>query len=100
MSSYEDRGRAGGPESATVRRREPIDWSLHEPVCLAIQTAVAAVEGTDPVDLPPLTEYVDPDAVDQLFDDTRRGNRRRIEFGYAGYLVRVDEEGDVVVRDR
>ena len=34
----------------------------------AIAVALAEATGTDPVDLPPLYEYVDPDALNELFD--------------------------------
>ncbi|MFC6988561.1 HalOD1 output domain-containing protein [Haloplanus sp. GCM10025708] len=103
MSSFEDEARARrdrGGQAGTVRRRERIEWTHREPVCLAIQTAVAAVEDADPIDLPPLAEYVDPDALDRLFERDAPGlDQRRIEFAYAGYRVLVDGRGEVVVAD-
>lgn len=36
-----------------------------------IVEAVAAAAGVDPTDLPPLYDFVDPDALDSLFDTSR-----------------------------
>ncbi|MFB6122851.1 MAG: HalOD1 output domain-containing protein [Haloferacaceae archaeon] len=103
MSSFEGGGRALNPHdesTGTVRGRERIERTHREPVCLAVQTAVAAVEDVEPVDLPPLAESVDPDALGRLFDpDSTNVDQRRMEFVYAGYRILVDGRGEVVVFD-
>lgn len=65
---------------------------------------VAELVGTaldrDPVDLPPINDYVDADALDEVFggagrlDGTSRG---MVEFEYADCRVRVYSDGEVVV---
>lgn len=71
---------------------------------LRVIHAVAEHSGTDPTDLPPLYEAVDPDALDALFgptaaDDTREGGE--VSFIYAGYRVRVPmgREPDIMVTE-
>lgn len=66
-----------------------------------IVTGVAALEGTDPMELPPLFDAVDPDALGAVFAATESGKRRsgHVGFPYAGHQVRVefDETGSPVV---
>lgn len=68
-----------------------------------VVSAVAAVAETDPLDLEPLRETVDPDALDALFRQTPGGRVRSsgcIEFHFAGHHVRVDATGDIEVSPR
>lgn len=64
----------------------------HETVSIAVVHAIAAHRGVDPVELPPLYEWIDPDAIDALFEPTRTGGPRRgrLEFEYDGHTVAVD----------
>ncbi|MCU4924623.1 hypothetical protein OB905_01305 [Halobacteria archaeon AArc-dxtr1] len=64
-----------------------------------IITAVAAIEQVDPIDLPPLFDAIDPDALEALFASTGIGGDRigTIEFPYAGHTVSVVFEDSVVV---
>lgn len=61
--------------------------------------AVSAATGTDPLDLSPLYETIDPDALDRLFrgDGQRQWSVARIEFAVAGCDVSVHGDGRVVV---
>lgn len=62
--------------------------------------AVAEFRDVDTVELPPLYDVVDPDALDALFDSTETNSSRRegtVEFVYAGVSVRVDASGSVEV---
>ena len=62
--------------------------------------AVAAVAETDPLDLPPLRETIDPDALDDLFRRTPGGRTREsgyVEFSLADHRVVVDASGGVEV---
>jgi|GEM_PF-1186419 len=52
------------------------------------------VTGIDPLDLPPLYDAVDVDALQQLFD---RGNDVEVEFAVAGCEVTVCGRDDVTV---
>ncbi|OVE84278.1 HalOD1 output domain-containing protein [Natronolimnobius baerhuensis] len=56
-----------------------------------IVTAVATKRDTDPTDLPPLFDAVDPDALTAVFSPTTTGAPRtgRIEFPYAGHDIEI-----------
>lgn len=72
----------------------------HKSVSVAVVGAVAAVAGTDPLELRPLRESVDSDALDDLFARTCGGTSResgRIEFLFEGYRVVVNATGEVEI---
>lgn len=65
-----------------------------------VVAAVAAVAETDPLELPPLRDSVDPDALDDLFATTCGGRARelgQIEFPVDDYQVVVHASGDIEV---
>ncbi|RCU48564.1 hypothetical protein DU504_01225 [Haloplanus salinus] len=73
-----------------------MDWDRREPVSFAVQTALGDVEGCAPVDLDPLADYVDPDALEALFGGPRAEMATRsLTFEYADYTVTVDGTGHV-----
>ncbi|WP_254523921.1 HalOD1 output domain-containing protein [Natrinema caseinilyticum] len=57
-----------------------------------IVTGVAALEGVDPTELPPLFEAVDPDALAAIFADTESGRPRtgHVGFTYATHRITVE----------
>lgn len=65
-------------------------------VSLDVVRAVAAKTGTDPAALPPLYEWIDPDALDALFAPSQTNDRREgtIEFTYDGSLVTISFDDD------
>ena len=72
-------------------------------VSLAIVAAVARRQGVEPIDVPPLYEWIDPDALDALFAPTRSGGPRRgrLSFVYDGHEVVVDhgDELEITIDD-
>ena len=64
-----------------------------QPITAAVVDAVATTAGTDPIELPPLYDSVDPDALDTLFERQREGTDLEIAFSYTGYRV-VIEDGE------
>lgn len=54
--------------------------------------AVAVTSGIDPLELPPLYDVLDPDALDVLVVSMSDG---KLSFTYAGYRVEVDADGEV-----
>ncbi|WP_459191479.1 HalOD1 output domain-containing protein [Halosimplex sp. J119] len=67
-------------------------------IVLAIIEAVAAADRTDAGDLPPLSDAIDPDALNTLVDPS--GDQpapTRISFPYAGHDVTITADGDVVL---
>lgn len=51
--------------------------------------------GTDPIDLPPLYDVVDPDALDTLFRDPDITGS--VSFTYVDHRVSVDPRGEVTI---
>ncbi|QLH84084.1 HalOD1 output domain-containing protein [Halosimplex pelagicum] len=65
-------------------------------IVLSVLETVAAAERVDPVDLPPLSETLDPEALNGLFGPVS-GDRApvTVAFEYCGYEVTVDGSGAV-----
>ncbi|ADB62911.1 hypothetical protein Htur_4073 (plasmid) [Haloterrigena turkmenica DSM 5511] len=85
--------------STSLTTSTTADWdsgSENTPV-YAIVSAVAEAEGVDSIDLPPLYNVIDPEALNALFTSDS-GTVSSVEFEYAGYSVVVRGEGDVVVQ--
>ena len=62
--------------------------------------AVAAVKGVEPTALDPLYDFIDPDALDAMFDDTAgpRESNVRVSFWIDDLEIEVSEERRVTVR--
>lgn len=77
----------------STQRREQQSTSMR------VVEEVAAATGVDPVDLDePLSNVVDPDALDALFSDRRPSDgtvRGYTSFVYHGCRVTVDADGSV-----
>lgn len=67
-------------------------------LAVAITDAVADGEGCDPVELAPLYQTVDPEALDKVFAGRPRSDGK-IAFEYSGYGIVIDDHGLVVVDD-
>lgn len=65
-----------------------------DPPSESVIELVADAQDTNPLELPPLYEAVDPDAMDGLF---RESEVIQIQFEYAGCTVIVATEGDMTV---
>lgn len=61
----------------------------------AVLEAVSSASDTPAVDLPPLYDAVDPDALNSLF--SAPGTSGEISFRYAGYTVTVSADRTVEV---
>lgn len=83
--------------TGTYRTRfDPADRLASEAVVSAVSTAT----GTDPTELPPIYDAVDPDALCTLFGSPTTGSGRirgTVTFEYADNLVTVDSRGTVEV---
>lgn len=64
----------------------------------AVVSAVAEVEDTDPVDLPPLYNAIDPESLNSLFTSQSNPVAEQITFQYAGYSIVVRGSGEVEVQ--
>jgi len=77
--------------------KEPSETTDHmtEPVSTRVVEVVSRAKDVDPVELPPLYEAVDPDALDLLFPG---GTDCELRFTYVGQDVIVRNGGEIVVR--
>ncbi|MCU4744148.1 hypothetical protein OB955_14865 [Halobacteria archaeon AArc-m2/3/4] len=74
------------------------DRESEETPVFAVVSAVAAASDADPLELPPLGDAIDPDALNQLFMTRSDSTVAKITFQYAGYDVTVRGNGEVGVR--
>ena len=60
---------------------------------------IAREDGRDPLELPPLWNVIDPEALETLFASTKSGHARAgsVGFRYCGYWVTVEDDGDDTV---
>ncbi|MFC6721431.1 HalOD1 output domain-containing protein [Halovenus amylolytica] len=75
------------------------DWDGDTDVNMTVLEAVAEVTDADLVELPPLYDHIDPDALEAVFTHTA-GNRQvagSVSFQFAGYPITVHASGEVVV---
>ncbi len=81
-------------ESPVVLKR--YDWSITPPSVAVPETVGAATE-TPSVNLPPMYDVVDLDAVDRVVKHTRAGRRASVHltFQYLDYDVTVGTDGTV-----
>ena len=69
-------------------------------IAVAVATAVADCVGVDAITLPPLSDVVDPDALDRLFSrsvDGSAGVPVEVYFQYSGVDVVVEGDRTVTV---
>lgn len=67
-----------------------------------VANAVADAEGRDPIDLPPLHNVIETDALDALFDPDQTAETAPIElcFCYSESIVTVHGDGSIDVSQR
>lgn len=83
-------------ESTTPSSR----WNSTEKVSTNVVNAVADAKNVDPTDLPPLARFIDPDALNDLFDPRLSGASRmtgQFSFTMAGYDIVVESADQVTV---
>lgn len=63
--------------------------------------ALAAIKDTEPVELDPLSESVDPDALDTLIGTAEpQEGPLEVAFTIEGYYVRIQSNGRISFRER
>ena len=88
---------SGEVRSGSTEGERFVDWDEEDVVPLTVVEAVAAVTEQDPTEMTPISEAVETDALDALFESTNRSPRTSgaVEFEYASCLVRVSAAGKV-----
>lgn len=70
--------------------------AAHTETTERIVETVATTKSVDPLDLPPLYDSIDPEALEKLVDRMDEGE---VVFTYAGTEVTVTEDGSVDVEE-
>ncbi|WP_339105261.1 HalOD1 output domain-containing protein [Haloterrigena salinisoli] len=68
----------------------------NDSLSLSVIEALADATDTDPVELEPLYHVVDPEALDQLFQETTP-TTARVQFNYGDHTVEVRGDGTISV---
>lgn len=74
-------------------------YSDADPVSLRVVEAVAAFRGVDPLEIEPLAESIDADALNVLFAPMDGRNGGNVSFTYEGVRVTVTSRGEIDLRD-
>ena len=77
---------------------KPLPDGTEKSLSFAVIESVSDVTGKPPEQLPSLTRFVDPDALDALF--TTPESSGRLTFEYAGHSVTVFSDRTVTVTER
>ena len=67
----------------------------YDTVSMAVVDAVATRRSVDPLELPPLYEWIDPESIDSLFDPSGQDDGRRLEFVYDGHGITIDSTSEL-----
>ncbi|WP_049926553.1 HalOD1 output domain-containing protein [Halopiger goleimassiliensis] len=77
------------------------DEADYEPVSLALLVAVSSIRGVEPEELEPLSERIDPDALNALIDHWRADRPHSVEgsisFSFADCTVTISADGEIVI---
>lgn len=77
----------------SISKERSIDWSDEtDDTTWNIISAVASFKGVDPVELSPIYEDIDPEALDSLVNGNP-GTYCQIGFEYCGVRVEIDSTG-------
>lgn len=73
--------------------------STGDPLSVKVVEAVAEHDETDMVELPPLGESINPDALDSLFESVTDppDSETQISLDYYGYTVRIDADRSITI---
>lgn len=86
--------------SGEVLERTTHDFQRDRSISTTIVIAMSRASETEPNDLPPLYEAVDPDALDAVFASPGKQPGRTdvtVRFPYAGHEVSVHGDGEICV---
>ena len=77
----------------------PVQSTWSDTPSTEVVAAVATTTGIDPLDLPPIYDYVATDALDSLLtaSSTADCHTARVSFSYAGLEVTVDGDGGIEI---
>lgn len=94
---YQRENRDQGRDMASRAYTSKFACQDGKPLSICVVEAVAEASETDPRDLRPLYETLDPDSLNQLFESPPDSRTGRITFIFEGCRVTVDTEGLIAV---
>lgn len=81
-----------------METKAKLDQAVTQPLPMAIVERIAARENVDPLELPPLHDAVDTDALTALFATPER-RADTVTFSYHGYEVTVEGPEKIQVEE-
>jgi len=79
-----------------MRVQYPSDSDASD-VSVRVVELISDVLGRPETELTPLTDSVDPDALDDLLSDVDREQEVEVTFRYSGVVVSADNDGRIIV---
>ena len=78
------------------------DHTQHQPITEVIIDALAAVSGTDPLELPPLYEAIDPDALELIVREPNTAPTRSCFVGFTlgAWGIIVTGSGEIQIYEQ
>jgi len=98
MASSTDRTSGEAASNLTANGDGSVDRHQVEQPSIAVLEAVATATNRDPIDLPRLHDYVDPDALDALVSAESADGSVSVSFDYDGLEVTVDAVDSIELR--
>ncbi|MDQ2052430.1 HalOD1 output domain-containing protein [Natronolimnohabitans sp. A-GB9] len=92
MSEDDTERTTGEHDTATAELDRTVSIDRNEQPSDVVVMAVAAETGHDPLELPPLSDTVDPAGLNDLFDSAGVPDSVLVSMTYAGYDVRVSRQ--------
>jgi len=83
--------------SASSERTIHREWTEFDHPTTAIVVSLAEVLDTDPMDVPPLHDYVDTDALDALVNPTAEDSSVTVSFTHESARVLIDSDGNLTI---
>ncbi|MGM0605945.1 MAG: HalOD1 output domain-containing protein [Halobacteriota archaeon] len=87
------------PDASSDAKTVQSDWTTSEQPSAAIIDCIAAASDRSPLDMTPLHEYVDPEALDAIVTSAKSASQSefRVSFRYEELDVSVEANGTVTV---
>ena len=88
--------------NGTEDRSRRVAWFGDRPVSITVVEAIADITDTPPTELPPLHEYLDTEALDQLVSPSTSQEiaSLTVTFEYFGMYVRIDTNQGIEISER
>jgi hypothetical protein len=78
-------------------RVEEVEWGTQRPPTAAVVEAIAEATDQDPLDIDPVQNHVDTDALEKLVTSDTTNGDVVVQFEYEVFTVRVEGSGTVEV---